>query len=113
MDVFTNYMFAQQLTPISVEALYKYLMQWLMQYSYILTLILSDQGTQFTSKMQKQFSSPLDFQVEHAMLKDAQTIGVVERSQGPLKCYLKICENQIQHDWHKHIDLAVFQHNKK
>ena len=111
MDVFTKYMFAQPLTSISAETVCKYLMQWFMRHSYIPTLILTDQGTQFTSKMLKELSTLLEFRLEHATFKLAQTIGVVERSHGPLKRYLKIYENQIQHDWHKYIDLAVFQHN--
>ena len=74
-------------------------------------MVLTDQGTQFTSKMLKELSTLLEFRLEHATLKPAQTIGVVERSHGPLKRYLKIYENEIQHDWHKYIDLAVFQHN--
>ena len=61
--------------------------------------------------MLKELSTLLEFRLEHATLKHTQTIGVVERSHGPLKPYLKMYENQIQHDWHKYIDLAVFQHN--
>ena len=36
---------------------------------------------------------------------------LLEQSHGPLKRYLKIYENQTKHDWHKYVDLAVFQHN--
>ena len=78
---------------------------------YIPIIVLTDQGTQFTSKILKELSKLLEFRLEHAIVKHAQTIGVVERSHGPLKRYLKIYENQIQHNWHNYINLAVFQHN--
>ena len=46
------------------------------------TLVLSQhQGTQITSKMLKGLSTLLEFQLEHATLKHAQTIGVVVRPQ--------------------------------
>ena len=111
MDVFSKYVFAQPLTSKSAETICKYLMQCFMRHSYIPTLVLPDQGLQFTSKMLKELSTLLEFRLKHATLKPVQTIGVVERSHGPLKRYLKIYENQIQHDWHKYIDLAVFQDN--
>ena len=95
----------------SSETVCKYLMQWFLLYSYIRILALTDQGSQFTSKMRKELSSLLEFRLEHATLKHAQTIRVVDRSHGPLKRYLKVYENEIQQDWHKSIDLVVFQHD--
>ena len=53
----------------------------------------------------------LEIKINHATLKHAQTIGLLERSHGPLKRYLRKYENQVKHDWHKFVDLAVFQHN--
>ena len=95
IDVFTKYIFAQPLTSISAKTVCKYLMQWLMRHSYIPSLVLTDQGTQFTSKILKELSTLREFQLELATLKHAQTIGVDERSHGPLKGYLKTYENQI------------------
>ena len=46
-----------------------------------------------------------------ATLKHARTIVVAEPSHGPLKCFLRVYEKQFRHDWHKHIDLALLQHN--
>ena len=68
-------------------------------------------GKQITSKMMKELSTLFEFRLEHATLKHAQAIGAVERSHGLLKRYSKIYKNQIQQDWHKYIDLAVFQQN--
>ena len=60
--------------------------------------------------MLEELSTLLEFKIEHATVKHAQTIGALERSHGPLKRYLRIYENQLPRDWHKYLDLAVFQH---
>ena len=52
----------------------------------------------------------LELKLNHATVKQAETISPFERSHGPLK-YLKIYENELKHDLHKHFDLAVFQQN--
>ena len=108
MDVFTKYMFAQPLTSISAETVAKYLVQWFMRHYYTSFLIVTDQGSQFVSKLLHELANILEIKLEQARVKHAQTIAVVERSHGPLMRYFRIYENQLQHDWHKH--LAVFQH---
>ena len=104
-------MFAQPLSSISADTVSKFLMQWFMRHSYIPLVILTDQGSQFTSRMLEELSTLLEFKIEHATIKHAQTIGALERSHGLLKRYLGIYENQLPRDWHKYVDLAVFQHN--
>ena len=111
MELFTKYVFAQPLTSISAETVAKFLIQWFMRHSYIPLLIVTDQGSQFVSKLLHELANILEIKLEHATVKHAQTIGVVERSHGPLKRYLRIYENKLQHDWHKQLDLAVFQQN--
>ena len=80
MDVFSKYMFAQPLTSISAETVCKFLMQWFMRHSYIPIVILRDQGTQFTSRMLGELSTLLEFKIEHATVKHAQS----ELWKGPM-----------------------------
>ena len=108
-DIFSKYMFAQTVNSISAATVTKFLFQWFLQHCYIPLLIITDQGSQFTSQILHELADLLEIKFEHATLKHALTIGVVERSPGPLKRYLSIYENQLQHDWLKYIDLAVFQ----
>ena len=61
--------------------------------------------------MLEELSTLLEFRIEHATVKHAQTIGALERSYGPLKGYLRNYKNRLPRDWHKCVDLAVFQHN--
>ena len=111
MDVFSKYMFAQPITSPSAETVAKILMQCFLRHSNIPLGILTAKGSVFTSKLIQNLSEMLEFKLTHATVKHAQTIGLLERSHGPLKRYLKIYENQLKHDWHKYVNLAVFQHN--
>ena len=90
MDVFTKYMFAQPLTSISAESVAKYRVQWFMRHSYIPLLIITDQGSQLVSKLLHELANVLEMKLEHATVKHAQKIGVVERSHGPRRRYLRI-----------------------
>ena len=108
--VFSKYIFGQPITSFSAETIAKILMQWLLQHSYIPLGILTDKGLAFTSKLIQSPSEILKFNLNHATVIHAQTIGLLERSHGPHKRYVKIYENENEHDWHKCVDLAVFQH---
>ena len=98
MDVFSKYMYAQPLTSTSAETVCKFVMQWFMRHSYIPLVILTDQGSQFTSRMLEELSTLLEIEIEHATVKHAQRIGALERSHGPLKQYLRIYEYQLTRD---------------
>ena len=86
-------------------------MQWFLRHSHIPLGILTDKGSVFKSKLIQSLSETLEFKRNHATVKHAQTNGLLERSRGQLKRYLKIYENELKNDWHKYVDLAVFQHN--
>ena len=50
-------------------------------------------------------------QIEHATVKHAQTIGMVERSHQKLKQILKINVAADSPQWDKYVNLAVMAHN--
>ena len=88
MDVFSKYMVTQPLTSISAETVCKFFMKWVMRHSYIPLVILTNQGSQFTSRMLEELSMLLEFKIEHATVKNTQTIGALERSQWPTQALL-------------------------
>ena len=90
MDVFSKYIFSQPLFSISALTFCKFLMQWFMLHSYIPVVILSDQGSQFTSRMLEELSTLLEFKIGHATVKHAQTLGAIERSHGPLNDFNEV-----------------------
>ena len=98
MDVFSKYLFAHAVTSPSAEVVARTLMQWFMRHSYIPLGILTDKGSAFTSSLVREFAEMLEIQLNHATVKHAQTIGLLEQSHGPLKWFLKICENQTKQD---------------
>ena len=106
MGVFSKYMFAQAVTSPSAEVIAKILMQWFLRHSYIPLAILKDKGSAFTSQLLSELAKMLEIKINHATLKHAQTIELLERSHGPLKRYLRIYENQVKHDWHKFVDFS-------
>ena len=81
------------------------------QYSYLPSTLLSDLGTNFTSKLVAELTRLLEVKLKHATLKHPQTIGVVERSHAALKRILNLNSNEQWNDWHKYVPLATFIHN--
>ena len=80
-------------------------------HSYMPKRILADLGKTFTSELMHELATLLEIKINHATLKHPQTIGLVERSHGPLKRILKLNTNEQWSDWHKYVPLATFIHN--
>ena len=64
-------MFAQPLTSISAETVAKFLVQWFMRHSYIPISIVTDQGSQFVSKLLHELANILEIKLEHTTVKHA------------------------------------------
>ena len=70
--------------------------------------ILSDNGSQFTSEMFKQFLSLLSIKDVHSSPYHAQSNGVVERFHGTIKPMLKKMIQKHPKQWHRHIPPLLF-----
>ena len=99
------------LTNGSADTVARELVKIFCQHSYLPSTLLSDLGTNFTSKLMAELTKLLEVKLKLAMLKHPQTIGVVERSQAALKWILKLNSNEQWNDWHKYVPLAIFIHN--
>ena len=53
----------------------------------------------------------LEIKLNHGSLKQAQTVGVVERAHSAFKQILKINSTSALSNWHKFVDIATFVHN--
>ena len=111
IDVFSRYLFAVPLTKGEADNVAKALISIFLRHSYIPRMIICDLGTAFTSTLMTALTSQLEIQLKYCTLKHAQSIGLVERSHGPLKHILKMNANENFTNWHKHLDFAVFIHN--
>ena len=81
-----------------------------LRHSYTPTRI-SDLGNAFTSEQMSELANVLEKQLKHCTLKHAQTIGLLEGNQAPLKHILRINQNQSSIDWHSYLDIAIFIYN--
>ena len=111
IDVFSKYLFAVPLSSISAENVAKALVSIFLKHSYIPKTILADLGTGFTSKLMHELTNMLELKLNHASLKHAQTVGVVERAHSAFKRILKINSTSAWSNWHKFVDIATFVHN--
>lgn len=111
MDVFSKYLFTTPVQRVDAPTVARALFAIFMKHSYIPTTILTDMGTVFTSALFKELSTLLEIQLDHATLKHAQTIGLLERSHAPLKTHLKIYGGNMPNNWHTHVAYATFCHN--
>ena len=60
------------------------------KYAYLPTTLISDKGTAFMSHVNKEVAGVLGFTLKHATTRQAQTIGLLERSHASIKQTLKI-----------------------
>ena len=111
IDVFTKYLFAVPLRKVTARAMTDALTVIFLRHAYIPKILLTDKGSQLTSKLMKEMTTLFDIELRHATTKHAQTIGLLERTHASLKKVLKIYENRMHSDWHKYVDYAVFAHN--
>ena len=54
----------------------------------------------------------LGIEIEHATMKHAQPIGLLERTHASVKKHLKAATGDFRNNWHKYLPLAVLNHNK-
>ena len=81
------------------------------KHAYLPTTLISDKGTAFTSHVIKEVTGVLGITLKHATTKDAQRIGLLERSQASIEQSLKIETDERRSLWHKYIRIAVLNYN--
>ena len=86
-------------------------MQIFTRHTYIPKNIISDKGSVFTSNIMTELMSAAGIHIEHATVKHAQTIGMVERSHQRLKQILKINVAADSPQCDKYVNLAIMAHN--
>ena len=89
-DYFSRYLFAVPIRKPDTNSVVKALMQIFTQHAYVPKTIITDKGTAFTSNIMTEIMKTAGIKIDHATVKHAQTIGMVERSHQRLKQILKI-----------------------
>jgi hypothetical protein len=77
----------------------------------VLKKIVSDRGTQFTSKFWERLHETLDSQLRFSSAYHPQTDGQIERENQILKDMLRVCALQYGRSWDKCLSYAEFYNN--
>ena len=75
------------------------------------TTLISDKGTAFMSHVIKEVAGVHGITLKPATTKQAQTIGLLERSHASIKQALKIETGEPRSLWHKYVNIAVLNYN--
>ena len=81
------------------------------KHAYLPMTLISDKGTAFMSEVIKEVTGVLGITLKHASTKQAQTIGLLERSHASIKQALKVETGERRSLWHKYINIAVLNYN--
>ena len=111
MDVFSRYLFAYPTANQDATTVAKLLINIMTKEAYLPTTLISDKGTAFTSHVIKEVAGVLGITLKHTTTKQAQTIGLLERSHASIKQSLKIETGERRSLWHKYISIAVLIYN--
>ena len=111
MDVFSKYLFAFPVTRITATAVSRVIMDILCKHTYLPTTIITDFGTQFNAQVTHEVAAVFGIEMKHATMKNAQTIGLLERTHASVKMHLKAARGDLRNNWHKNLPLAVLNHN--
>ena len=79
-DYFSRYLFAVLIRKPGTKSVVKALMQIFTQHAYVPKTIITDKGTAFNSNIMTEIMKTAGIKIDHATVKHAQTIGMVERS---------------------------------
>ena len=107
IDVFSRYLFAVPLRKPDTPSVVNALLSVLAKHAYVPTHILTDKGSVFTAELFQQLTKAIGIEISHATIKQAQTIGMVERSHAKLKKILKIHVNVDRQQWDRYVDIAI------
>ena len=111
MNVFSRYLFAFPVTDASATNTAKVITDMMTKYTYLPTILITDKGTAFTSKLVAENAQMLGIQVKCATTKHPQTIGKLERTNASFKTNLKMASGDYRREWHNSLRLAVLNYN--
>ena len=110
-DYFTKYLFAIPIRRPDTQSVVSALMQIFTQHAYIPRHLLTDKGSAFTSQVLRDIMTQSGIKIDHATIKHAQTIGMIERNHQKLKNVLKINVAADSPQWDRYVNIAIMAHN--
>ena len=86
-------------------------MSWIVCLHGVPKIIVSDRGTQFTSRFWKQLHESMDTRLNFSSAYHPQTDGQTERVNQILEDMLRACALQNSKSWDKHLPYVEFSYN--
>ena len=80
IDVFSRFLFAYTTSNQDAKTVAKVIINVITKHAYLPTTLMSDKGTAFTSHVIKEVAGVLGITLQNVTTKNAQTIGLLERS---------------------------------
>ena len=111
MDVFSRYLFAYSTSNQDGRTFAKAIIDILTKHAYSQTTLITDKGSAFVSHVLKNVAGVLGITSKHATTKQAQTLGLDERSHASINQILKIDTGEQRSLWQKYVTFAVFNFN--
>ena len=109
-DVLPRYLFPVPLRKLDTTSVVRALLHIFIQHTYISKHIITEKGTAFTSQLMIELMQASDTKVDDAILKHAQTMGMVERTHQKLKQILKINVTADTPQKDRFVNIAVMAH---
>ena len=111
VDVFSRFMFAIPLRRPDVQSLLRGLISIFTRHAYVPNTILTDKGPTFTAEVVKRTMEQVGISIEHATIKHAQTISMIEQTHQKLRSTLRTIISADQPQWDQYVNNAVIAHN--
>ena len=111
MDVFSRYLFSYPTSIQDAKTVPKVMMNIMTKQAYLPTTIISDKGSVFMSQVIKEVTEVLRITLQHATIKQAQTIGMLERTHASPKKILKIKTGDRRSMWQNYVNITVLNYN--
>ena len=89
----------------------KVILDIMTRHAYFPTLIITDKRNVFVSQVIHEVAEVLGINLKHAITKDAQTIGVLERAHATIMISLKMASREYRKQWHKFLHIAILNYN--
>ena len=111
MDMLSRYLFAYPTSSQDAKTSAKNIITFTNKHAYQPATPNSDKGSAFVSQVIKEVAGLLSNTLRDATTKEAQTIGMLERSQASVKPALKIERGKRKSLWQQYVSIAVFNYN--
>ena len=111
IDVFLRYPFAYPTQNVTAKTIGGCIVDDMTRHACLPTLIFSDEGSQFRSEVVAELTQILEIQISYTSTKQAETIGILERTHASIKTASKISTGERRSIWHKYVQTAVTNYN--